>query len=94
MENKQSELAEKEAEISALFKRVFCTPEGEQVLKILAIENHILDGTYSDEPHKMYFREGQRLVVKDILRRIEVDELLALKRIRKMIDEQINPEDT
>jgi len=74
-------------------KKVFSGPDGEQVLQILCTEHHVLDGTYSEDPNKMYFREGERSVVKSILARIELDELAALKRLRKMIDNSLNQDD-
>jgi len=89
----QEILAEQEAAKTILFKKVFSGPDGEQVLQILCTEHHVLDGTYSEDPNKMYFREGERSVVKSILARIELDELAALKRLRKMIDNSLNQDD-
>ena len=89
-QSSEMKMAEKEAEICTLFKRVFGTPEGEKVLAILCSDHHILDGTFRENPNNMYFAEGERYVVRNILKRMEVDELLQLKKLRKYYEDTLN----
>lgn len=93
MSNKQSDqlvLAEKEAETCTLFKRVFGTPEGEKVLEILSSDHHFLETTFRENPNNMYFAEGERYVIRNILKRLEVDEVQQLRKMRKYYDKNLN----
>lgn len=44
-------------------KTVFSSPEGETLLGQMGKEFHADDGTFNEDPNKMYFMEGQRAVV-------------------------------
>ena len=66
----EQQKAEKEI---LLFKKVFSGPDGDLVLKSLMAEFHMLNGTFSDSPYNMYFREGERNVVKTIIAKLDMD---------------------
>ena len=55
------------------FKRVFSGADGEAVLRALMAEFHIIDGTFSENSNRMYFREGERNVVKTIMEKVDID---------------------
>jgi hypothetical protein len=54
-------------ETAILYKKVFGTDEGMKVLKELMKNCNFINGTYSDDQGKMYFYEGRRSVVCEIL---------------------------
>jgi len=88
--SEQELAAEKEADVCSLFKRVFAGPDGERVLAILSKDCHLLDTSFRENPNAMYFVEGERNVIRNILKRLEIDEQLSLKRLRKYYDENLN----
>ena len=65
------------------YGRIFSGPDGEAVLLDLMQNCHMLNGTYSDEAHKMYFREGRRSVVHDILKMLNTD----LNELKKLFEQ-------
>ena len=64
--------ADKRAHIVTLHKKVFSTPEGQELLEFLMAENHFVTGTFEESPNKMYFKEGQRSVICGILERVDI----------------------
>jgi len=50
---------------------------------------HVLDGTFSEDPYKMYYNEGRRSVIFEILTMINTDVI----KYRKMLESMANPEE-
>ena len=67
------------------FKKVFGTPEGEEVLKLL-FQQFMAPGTFCENPNQMYFKEGQRDVVRLIMNNVDID----LEKQRKLFNEYTN----
>jgi len=65
------------------YGKVFSGPDGESVLLDMMRNCHLIDGTYSEETHKMYFKEGRRSVVYDIMKMMNVD----LTQLRKLYEQ-------
>jgi hypothetical protein len=72
-----------------LFKKVFENKDGEAVLEQLMGNCHVLDGTFSEDPYKMYYNEGRRSVIFEILTMINTDVI----KYRKMLESMANPEE-
>ena len=73
MDKKQDKQQAKQEHTLLLFKKVFSGPEGEEVLRALMAEFHIIDGTFTENPQRMAFREGQRSVVTLIMEKVDID---------------------
>lgn len=57
-----------EKETAILFKRVFNTDDGKKLLEYMALNNGVFTASiYSDNPHRLYFKEGRRSVILEIL---------------------------
>ena len=54
-------------------KEIFSGPQGDEALQFLMARFHVINGTYSDNPNQMYFREGQRAVVLEIIEMVGID---------------------
>ena len=77
---------DKKAEESAIkFKKLFGTEEGKEVLDLL-FSQFVASGTYSEDPYLMYFREGQRDVVRFIMNQVDID----LEKQRKQYEDYTN----
>jgi len=71
---KLSEQAAKAVRSNTLYKQVFGTPEGEEVLKDLMKSAGVLSSTYvKGDIHETLIREGERRLVLRILQTVEVD---------------------
>jgi len=85
MDNKNKE--KEQERLILLFKKVFSGPDGEAVLRALMAEFHIIDGTFSENSNKMYFKEGQRSVVNLIMEKIDIDMVKFREMFQKTQDE-------
>ena len=61
-----------EEQVAILYQKVFSSEEGEKVLKDL-ISLYCHNGTFNKDPNLMYFKEGQRSVIRDILSLVDID---------------------
>ena len=68
-----SKLEQQELDRVARYKRLFSDNDGKEVLKDLMSRYNVVQGTYSQDPYKMYFREGQRSVIMDLIEILDVD---------------------
>lgn len=53
-----------------LYKQIFLSPEGKEVLKDLAMHCNYDNTSFNKDPYRMAFEEGRRSVVLDILNRL------------------------
>lgn len=80
---------EKEIDRIAKYKRVFASPEGEEILRDMMLRYYMVSGTYFHEPHHMYFREGARSVISDILEIMEVDPHKYREMLSRISEDQL-----
>lgn len=85
--DQEKELFQKQKDTVNSYKKVFGTPEGDLVLKDLMTKYGVITGTYDESPNAMYFKEGQRSVVFDILANINLD----YKDFKEKYEEINNP---
>jgi hypothetical protein len=78
---------DKEMDRMNKYKLVFSTPEGKAVLKDLMLRYFMVSGTYNSDSNKMYFNEGARSVVADILEIINTDPHAYAKFLEEINDE-------
>lgn len=52
-----------------LFEKVFSTPDGQKVLRMLMAENNFIGTTFDGDPYLSAFYEGKRSVVASIIQR-------------------------
>lgn len=80
--------SQKGDELTIAYQKVFSGPEGEKVLNHLMYTYGVFFGTADTEgnPHVMYYNEGRRSVVVDILERVDCD----LDKIRKSREESLS----
>ena len=71
--------------IAILYQKVFSSEDGEKVLKDL-ISLYCHHGTFNENPNKMYFKEGQRSVIQDILSLVDID----IERSRELNKDILN----
>lgn len=58
----------------ALYKGLFKSPKGKEVLHDLLARNFVLQSTYSSkDPQQVIYNEGKRAVVLEILAMLEMD---------------------
>lgn len=55
------------------YKIVFESEHGKRVLYDLMQKHNVLKSTFSENPHEMAYKEGQRKVILDILSTIKFD---------------------
>ncbi len=60
--------------ISQEYKDTFLTGPGQKVLQHMMLKYGVYVPTFNDEANRMYFNEGQRNVVLDILHYLSIDE--------------------
>jgi len=77
----------KEMDRIAKYKVVFSSPEGKEILKDLMKRYFMVTGTYNPDPYKMYFNEGQRGVVADILEIMNIDPHAYAKFLEEISEE-------
>lgn len=75
------------------FKKVFSGPDGEKVLDDLIQEYGVMSTSYSENPHKMYFREGQKSVILNLLEILEVDPHQYRKYLERSQQNTYSPHD-
>ena len=82
-------MKDKQTELDRInnYKKVFATPEAKEVLKDHMLRYFIATGTYDPDPHKMYFREGQRGVVAELLEILHIDPHTYAKYLEEISDE-------
>lgn len=62
-----------EAELSALYKTVFSTPEGQLVLEDLRNRCSVKTTSFSENPYRTHLNEGMRTVILNIETRINFE---------------------
>ena len=72
-------------QVAILYQKVFCSEQGEEVLKDL-ISKYCHYGTFNKDPNQMYFNEGQRAVIRDILSLVDID----IQRARELNKDILN----
>lgn len=84
-------------EVISTFKKVFSTYDGKKVLRHLMKQNFVLEGIHSDysevPDRTIFFREGRRSVVMDIIDLIQTDEKQMLEFLEDSRDELIEEQD-
>ena len=70
-----------------LYMRVFETEDGIKVLKNLMKDCNVMNGTYNGDPHIMYYNEGRRSVVFDILKVLHIN-LARFKELNEELEEE------
>ena len=74
---------QKQLDLVLKYKRVFDSEDARAVLLDLMETFNIFGGTYSSDPNAMYFKEGERSVVRYIMGKIDMD----YEEFRKAIKE-------
>jgi hypothetical protein len=78
---------QKQLDIVLKYKRIFDSEEGKAVLLDLMEKFHVYGGTYTPDPYNMYFREGERSVVRHIISAVDMD-YEAFRKTLKEIEEE------
>lgn len=69
------------------YKKVFESPEGQLVLHDLMRKHGVVGGTFQENANLMYFKEGERAVVFQIMQVIGVD----IQEFRDSYEEIVDP---
>lgn len=66
---------ERIVDLAVAYKNIFSSPQGEMVLYDLMNRGHILQSSFGKNlsPHDIFFREGERNVVLQILSMLDLD---------------------
>ena len=70
-----------------LYMRVFETEDGIKVLKNLMKDCNVMEGTYRTDANAMYYYEGRRSVVYDILKVLHIN-LAKFKELNEEMEEE------
>tara|TARA_B100000029_G_scaffold284148_1_gene277833 strand:+ start:3834 stop:4103 length:270 start_codon:yes stop_codon:yes gene_type:complete len=79
---------EKKREVE-LFREVFGTDEGKEILAILARKFHVYKFMQTPDPYISAFQEGQRSVVVQIMEILKTDLDAVKRRLGQMDDERL-----
>jgi hypothetical protein len=79
------EFYQKRSRLKRLYVQAF-SGEGEEILIDLFKNFHMFESTFDNNPNQMYFKEGQKSVVMEILRQLDMD----FEKFRKLHEESIN----
>ena len=79
---------EKKREVQ-MFREVFGTDEGKEILAILARKFHVYKFMQTPDPYISAFQEGQRSVVIQILEILKTDLDAVKRRLGQMDDERL-----
>jgi hypothetical protein len=79
---------EKKREVQ-MFREVFGTDEGKEILAILARKFHVYKFMQTPDPYVSAFQEGQRSVVIQILEILKTDLDAVKRRLGQMDDERL-----
>ena len=72
-----------------MFREVFGTDEGKEILAILARKFHVYKFMQTPDPYVSAFQEGQRSVVIQILEILKTDLDAVKRRLGQMDDERL-----
>lgn len=79
---------------SILYKEVFLSVKGKEVLQSMAEDSGYLSGTFSKDTNECYFRLGKQSVIREILDIIDadLDDIRAMrkKEIKRYVDPRFN----
>ena len=79
---------EKKREVQ-MFREVFGTDEGKEILAILARKFHVYKYMQTPDPYISAFQEGQRSVVVQIMEILKTDLDAVKRRLGQMDDERL-----
>ena len=79
---------EKKREVQ-MFREVFGTDEGKEILAILARKFHVYKFMQTPDPYISAFQEGQRSVVVQIMEILKTDLDAVKRRLGQMDDERL-----
>ena len=79
------EFYKKRNRLKRLYTEAF-TGEGREILQDLCKSFGIFNGSFDKDPNVMYFKEGQKSVVMEILRQLDMD----FEKFRQLHEETIN----
>lgn len=77
------DVALSQKETIELYQAVFFSEVGKRVLRHMMKKYGVLRTTVHESSHLMYFQEGQRAVVLEIIKNLKMD----TKQLQQMIDE-------
>lgn len=86
----QSNRDKKRAETVQRYKKVFGSPDGEEIIKDLIKSCGILNPMFSNDPIVMSYNEGRRSVVLDMINLLDFDEKRIYDLTRQVQKERNN----